>query len=373
MVFGKVFAQDGNKVFLGADGERIVVYFFHSNACPHCISELAFLDEMLIKYPQIEIKAYDMSNPESQRLYQDFGGRLKLPEQAIAVEAIPFTIINDRYFLGFMSRQTTGAEIEDFIKSQVLRQTPSVQPRRSQVTFFGQTINIGLKTPLSVMAVVFGLGDGINPCMFSVFLMLLAYLFSTQTPKRTIMSGLLFAFCVFIIYFSLMVGIYKSLAFFNGMLANIIGPIKVIFGVIFVAVGAWMAKDYFFLKKGRKISFAIPKIAHPMIKKLASQSSFAAVIVLALFSSLVELPCTFALPLGYTTILAENSVFPYPYLFLYNLMFVVPLFIIVGLVGLGFSKIEKLEDWREKTKKKMRLISGLLLLLLGATFLLKVF
>jgi cytochrome c biogenesis protein CcdA len=156
-------------------------------------------------------------------------------------------------------------------------------------------------------------------------------------------------------------------------LAGAVPTLKIILGVVFAAVGAWMAKDYFFLKEGRKVSFAIPRLAHPLIKRLVSQSSWAAVAALALFSSLVELPCTFALPLGYAAILAERSAFPYFYLAIYNLFFVLPLFVIVAAVGFGFSKTKAIEEWREKSKKTMRLVSGLLLLFLGVAFLVGIF
>jgi len=88
---------------------------------------------------------------------------------------------------------------------------------------------------------------------------------------------------------------------------------------------------------------------------------------------LVELPCTFALPLGFTTILTGRGVSPYPYLALYNLFFVLPLLVIVAIVAFGFSRIDTIEKWRGKTKTTMRLVSGLLLVFLGIAFLLKIF
>ena len=68
--------------------------------------------------------------------------------------------------------------------------------------------------------------------------------------------------------------------------------------------------------------------------------------------------------------LSDRGVSPYLYLAVYNLFFVVPLFVIVGLVGFGASKVERIEAWREKSRKAMRLVSGGLLVLLGLAFVL---
>jgi cytochrome c biogenesis protein CcdA len=223
------------------------------------------------------------------------------------------------------------------------------------------------------MGSVLGLANGINPCTISVLIMLLAYLLTSVSFKQAIRSGIIFTVSVFLFYFLLMVGVYKSFCFFQENLIGYISPIKIGLGVVFILMGFWMAKDFFFLKPGQKVSFAIPKFARPIIKKFISYSSLPAVILLALFSSLVELPCSFALPLSYAAILAEKDISPYPYFVLYNFFFVLPLFVIIAIVGMGFSKAENVEQWREKFKKNARLISGFLLLLLGLAFLFKIF
>ncbi len=367
---GKALASD---VSGGATAEKMTIIFFHSATCPHCKAERLYLDKLQAKYPDIEIVSHEISDLENQSLYQEYGKRLGVPESALAIYAVPLTVIKDKYFLGFQTDETTGKEIEAEIDLLRNGQTGGENGSRTGFTIFGRSFSIDSGAPLPLLAVIFGLADGINPCMFSVLMMLLAYLLSVGSARRAIISGILFGVSVFAIYFLMMVGIYKSLFFFGQNLANWMAPLKMFFGIVFVGVGGWMAKDLFFLKKGQKISFSIPQAAHPFIKKLVRRSSFLAVVLLALFSSLVELPCTFALPLGYVAILASRNVTAFPYIVLYNLFFVLPLFVIVGGVGLGFSKINRLQEWREGSKKTMRFVSGLLLLLLGLAFLLKIF
>lgn len=358
-----------------AQEDRIEAYFFYSNGCPHCRAEEAFLDKIEGKYPQMELKRYEISSAENRDLYNQIGKKYGAPEQFLSVTSIPLTIIGEKYFLGYRDDQTTGQEIESHIGHLLGKEDPycaSPSPAKS-FNFFGKEFSIPENLSLIGMGSVLGLANGINPCTISVLVMLLAYLLTSTSFKQAIRSGIIFSLCVFLFYFLLMVGVYKSFCFFQESLVSYVDPMKMGLGAVFLLMGIWMAKDFFFLKPGQKVSFAIPQFAHPIIKKFISYSSLPAVILLALFSSLVELPCAFALPLSYSAILAEKAISPYPYFFLYNVFFVLPLFVVIAVVGFGFSRAENVEQWREKFKKNARLISGILLILLGLAFIFRFF
>ncbi|HIJ11599.1 TPA: hypothetical protein HA278_06075, partial [Candidatus Woesearchaeota archaeon] len=53
-----------------------------------------------------------------------------------------------------------------------------------------------------------------------------------------------------------------------------------------------------------------------------------------------------------------------PLLLLYNLIFVLPLFVIIGIAYFGKSS-KKLEKWRKEQRGLMRLATGLFLIALG--------
>ena len=353
--------------------QKIEIYLFWSKGCPHCLKEKPFLENLAKQYSQIELKKYEVSeNPDNIKFFDEMLKKYNVPLNQRGY--VPMLFISQSYWkLGYDSDETTGKEIGDYIKSLIGNETKPPAASSKNFSFFGKKINISPTTSLLGLTLLFGLTDGINPCMFSVLLMLLAYLLAISSSKRTIKSGIIFGFCVFLIYFSLMLGIYKGLCFFQTNFVFWIGKIKFVLGLILLLFGVWQLKDFFFLKEDQKLSFAIPGFAKPAIQKFISYATIPSVILLALFSSLVELPCTFALPLGYTTILSENVVSPYFYLILYNFFFVLPLFVIVALVAFGFSRVEKIENWRKRTRKLMRLVSGILLLGLGIVFLLKMF
>ena len=361
--------------FIFAQENKVEIYFFYSSTCPFCHQEEDFLKEMKEKYSQLEIKKYEVSQEENLQLYQQMGEQYQVPQQALSIVNIPLTFIGEKYFLGYAGKETTGLEIENQIKLLTGGSQGTCLPEESpqNINFFGKEIKIPATLSLIGMGSILGLANGINPCTISVLIMLLAYLLAGSSLKQAVRSGIVFAVSVFFFYFLLMLGVYKGFCFFKENLVGYINPLKTALGLILSLVGFWMAKDFFFLKEGQKVSFAIPQFAHPIIKKFIIRATLPAVILLAFFSSLVELPCSFALPLSYATILAEKNISPYPYFALYNLFFVLPLFIIIAVVGFGFSRAENVEEWREKFKKNARLIAGILLLLLGIAFLLRIF
>jgi thiol-disulfide isomerase/thioredoxin len=366
-----VFFISGN--FVSAEENKIEIKFFYSESCPFCKIEKPFLENLAKKYQQIELKEFEISNKENADYFLETLKTNKVPEKDRGL--IPAVFIGSEFFIGYRGDESTGRQIENLINSIISGNGNSLPEKTNleTITLLGKEIRICSLNSLTALAVILGLADGINPCMFSVLLLLLAYLLSFSNQRKMLKSGILFSISVFLIYFILMAGIYFGFSRLQNNFLPFVAPIKMFLGVILFLVGALMARDFFFKKPGEKVSFAIPDFAHPVIKKLISLSSYPAVIFLALFSSLIELPCTFALPLGFVAVLSEKGVAPYFYLILYNLFFILPLLLITGIIIFGFSKIEKVEQWEERTNTLMRLISGILLLILGIAFLLRIF
>jgi cytochrome c biogenesis protein CcdA len=54
-----------------------------------------------------------------------------------------------------------------------------------------------------------------------------------------------------------------------------------------------------------------------------------------------------------------------PYLLLYNFIFVIPMIAISFVVFFGTKKIDDISDWKNKNVRKLHLIAGILIALLG--------
>jgi len=106
-----------------------------------------------------------------------------------------------------------------------------------------------------------------------------------------------------------------------------------------------------------------------LLKKGSMPTLIGASVVLAIFASLVELPCTAGFPIIYTGVLIGMSlrgISYYLYLALYNLVYVLPLVTIITLLGYTFNgkQIEK------TTMALIKFIGGAIMLILGAILIL---
>ena len=99
--------------------------------------------------------------------------------------------------------------------------------------------------------------------------------------------------------------------------------------------------------------------------KKVSDNAFTA-FLLGIFVALVELPCTGAAYLAVLTLMSLSglNISNFTLLILYNLIFIFPLILILLAFARGMAA-KKMEVWRNKYKKWMRLGMGLVLLLMG--------
>lgn len=217
---------------------------------------------------------------------------------------------------------------------------------------------------LTIPAVVGGAAiDSINPCAFAVMIFLLGYLLALGSSKLVLRVGLVYIATIFVVYFFAGLGILKALTAFG--IASIIYKIA---ALLLIFIGLVNIKDFFWYGKG--FTLAIPESKKPLIQKYVRKASIPAAIVLGFLVSAFELPCTGGVYLAILSLLAahEAQLQGIPYLLLYNLIFVLPLFLILGLVYFGISA-KQMEEWRTKNRKWLRLVLGLGALVLGVLML----
>jgi hypothetical protein len=160
----------------------------------------------------------------------------------------------------------------------------------------------------------------------------------------------------------LLVGMSKAINYAIASIAILIGLINV--------------KDYFGLNNG--FSLSIPASAKPglyarMRATVVSDSlliSLATAATLAIIVNFVELLCTAGFPAVYTSILAQHhltSAEHYAYLGLYILGYMADDTLMVGTAVMALSS----QKLTERTGQWLKLLSGVVMLLLGAIMLLK--
>lgn len=181
--------------------------------------------------------------------------------------------------------------------------------------------------------------------------------------------GGIFVLCSGLMYFAFMAA-WLSLFQLLGNLAWV----TIAAGVLAVFVGAVNIKDFFAFERG--LSLSIPESRKPDIYRRARAiigadnfpAMVAATVFLAIAANFYELLCTAGFPMVYTRLLtlsAQAEGMRYLYLALYNLVYVIPLALIV----LAFVRSMGARKLTEREGRLLKLLSGCMMLELGALLL----
>ena len=204
--------------------------------------------------------------------------------------------------------------------------------------------------------------DGINPCAFGVLIFMLAFLAKTAKRSKMLINGLVYILFVFLTYLVcglILLPIIRKLAGFSVVSYYVIAAVVGIAGLIEI-------KDYFWYGKG--ISLTIFPSEAQRIKKYVKHVSGSPMTAafLGTFVALVELPCTGAVYLAVLALMSLSgvTVSNVGFLVIYNLIFVLPLVLILFFVYRGIHW-RHFEEWRNQHKGLMRLFTGILLLVLA--------
>ncbi|MBS3084266.1 hypothetical protein J4423_05655 [Candidatus Pacearchaeota archaeon] len=218
------------------------------------------------------------------------------------------------------------------------------------------------------------LADSVNPCEIAILAMvLISILINNPGKKRKVLyGGLAFVSAVFIgylVYGLIIIQFFNVFAQFlrenSGIIYNVLATIAMIMGALHV-------KDYFMYKKG---SFAteMPIFMRPMAKRWAEKIiSPSGAFVIGFIVTLFLLPCTMGPYIVASGLLADLGILgALPWLLYYNLVFVLPMLIIVGIVYFGFAKIDDVTGWKDKHVRTLHLVAGILLFLIGLAILMR--
>ena len=215
----------------------------------------------------------------------------------------------------------------------------------------------------SLMPIVIttGLLDGINPCAFGVMLFLIAFLYTiNKTRANVLLLGIVYISMIYIVYVLIGLGILKAIMIFSE--PHFMARISAVFSFI---LGLINLKDYFWYGKGPTLR--IPMFSKGWIVELTHKATLPATIILGILVGLCEFPCSGGIYVAILGMLAlkTKAIEGLIYLLIYNVMFVLPLLIILAFASNKKLVIE-MEKWDVKNKKLMKLVGGLVMILLAA-------
>ena len=202
--------------------------------------------------------------------------------------------------------------------------------------------------------------DSINPCAIGVLILLISIMIAFKTKREMLYYGLMYVLAVFATYVLAGFGI---LYFLSSIPLFVSEYISIFVGSLIIIAGLIEIKDFFWYGQG--ITLAIPPERAKQIHEMTKKITLPGVLFLGVFVAGVELPCTGAPYLAILLLLSQNFNFAaFLMLILYNIIFVLPLIVILLMVNFGF-KIQNIKRWKQNNRAYMRLATGIVLILLG--------
>jgi len=345
-----------------ADGTpRVHLWFFWSETCPHCQAAHPFIDAIPRERPWVVLHALEVSrNRENAQRFIDMAKTL-----GQEAEAVPTLMFCGRMDVGWENAATSGARLLHALDACRAggAATTALAAAPVSIPFLGAIDPAALSLPLFTV-IIAGL-DAFNPCAFFVLLFLLSLLAHQKDRRRMLTVGGIFIVASGLMYFAFMA------AWLNVFqLLGALTWITLAAGILAIVVGAINVKDFFAFERG--ITLSIPESAKPDIYRKAraiiqsgnTTAMLTATVFLAIAANFYELLCTAGFPMVYTRILTLADLSPagrYAYLAFYNVIYVVPLSLIV-LAFVGTLSAHKLT---EREGRLLKLMSGAMMLELG--------
>lgn len=348
----------------GEAGTQVHLYFFWSRTCPHCQAALPVIEDLEVSHPWLIVHRYEITqSPDNARRYATMAK--SLGEEA---RVVPAFFVCGQFLQGFDVGGGRAAEILDLARSCRDEGEPlAVGQTASRLPLVGD-IEAGQFSLPALTLVLAGL-DAFNPCAFFVLLFLLSLLVHTRSRARMLLVGGVFVFFSGLVYFLFMAAWLNLFLVIRGV-TWVTGAA----GVVALLIGALNTKDFFAFRQGPSLSLSDRSrrgLSQRMRRLLATDSLpmlLAGTVMLALAANSYELLCTAGFPMVYTRVLTMEALpdtVYYGYLLLYNLIYVLPLLVIVLLFSatLGRHKLS------ERQGRILKLLSGLMMLGLGGMLL----
>ncbi len=348
-----------------ANKNEVALHYFWSRYCPHCQASKPLLKKLQKNYTWLNLYSYDLVGSETnQQLYMQMAQQLQQP-----ANSVPAFIFCGQIMVGYDRAETTGQELEQRLLA--CHQQQGNPPRQENVTVPGLGEIHYQDFSLPVFTLIIAALDAFNPCAFFILFFLLSLMVQHRSRTRMLAIGFTFVLCSGVMYF-LFMSAWLNLFLMTEELVFI----TAVAGLIAVCFGLINIKDYFFFKQGVSLSLsdsARTKLFARIRTLSQSQNWIAmisATIILAVAANSYELLCTAGLPMVYTRVLTLNQLSNmkyYLYLAYYNVIYMIPLLLIVILftLTLGRKKLSEVEG------RLLKLLSGSMMLGLGVILLLR--
>ncbi len=382
ILFVPILAKAQSTTSVGPRVDKVEFSLFHSETCPHCKAEIAFINYTLKpKYQdRVDFKMYEVGIEENVKMLFDYAKRYNAN-----ISGVPVTFIDGQVIHGFSSNETTGDDLMDAIEKAIkVRQKEKVAadtatnnvatPAGAKITVPG----LGEIDPhtfsLPILTVVIGLLDGFNPCAMWALLFLITLLLGMENRRRMLLLGGLFILASGAVYFFFMAAWLNFIMFIGTILL-----IRVLIGVVAVVMGGKNLYDFWKNRKAEGVVCEVSgkegtKKTFEKIKDIVYRQSLwwsiAGILILGFSVNLVELACSAGFPAIYTQILSMSGI-PVWQKYFYMLGYII-FYMLDDMIVFAIAMVTlKQKVFGTKYAKYTNLVAGALILILGLLLIFK--
>ena len=337
------------------------LHVFWSLRCPHCLKALPELRQMAAEHPWLHLHDYEITqSPTNLQRFQDMA--LAHGETA---QAVPTLFYCGHMEVGWPDAAVQQAEL--LARLEACHQGTAAIPPTVETTLnlplLGEIRLADLSLP--VLTILLAGLDAFNPCAFFVLLFLLSLLTHQHQRSRMLLIGGIFVLCSGVLYFAFMAA-WLNVFLVVGNLAWITAAA----GALALLIGALNLKDYFAFPHGPSLSISAERQAdlfqrgRRLVQSGHLPTMLATTLLLAGVANFYELLCTAGFPMVFTRLLTlreQDVAQHYAYLLLYNLIYILPLLLIV----LAFVRTLGSRKLSEREGRLLKLLSGLMMFGLG--------
>jgi cytochrome c biogenesis protein CcdA/glutaredoxin len=338
--------------------DKVTVYFFYGDECPHCHNVMPFMESLKEKYPDVDIQILETyHNRTNQVLSVSLNQKL-----GAGSPGVPEAIIGNVVLVG---ERDIPANLEAAIIAELKKKTVTDGQLPQQVTLEIDSTSTPEFLQLSlVLVIVAALVDSANPCGLSVLVFLLIPMAAAGSRKRILLVGGAYITAMFLFHLLVGIGLFSVFSFsgLSRVFALIGGAVALILGIITIA-------DV--LRNRETFILSIPESKKGMLGNYIRIASLPAAFILGILAGVLGFSCTGGIYISILALLGQEMTVMagLPWLVLYNFIYILPLILITLLVAYGISP-GRADCMRAKYKRTIRMVIGVILVSLGSIILL---
>ncbi|MDD2409985.1 MAG: hypothetical protein PHD03_04645 [Bacilli bacterium] len=355
--------QDYEDIIHNITGEKVEdnkinIYTFVGDGCPHCHKEKQFLKDIEKKYGEkVNIFIYEVwYNEDNLKIFEKVKKELNNSSTGV-----PFTVIGNKHYIGFSDsvKSLINNDIIDYVQI-------NKEKNNMHLPILGDVDIKNISIP--IVTIVLGFIDGFNPCAMWILLFLIGMLFNMHNRKKMWILGMTFLFVSGLVYFISLLGISIVLSLTTVLLKHLIA-------LVAIFLGGFNLYKYFKTKNDSGCEIIDDKKRNKMfirIKNIINNKSFflaiIAMILLAASVNIIELACSLGFPMIFAEILALNNIEGFTrigYLLLYIIIYMIDdiVVFVIAMITLNLIGIST------KYSKYSHLIGGIIMIIMGVLLL----